>query len=363
MILTLEMLFSEPRIMNAIIDRTMQAAQDKIRWKRYLKPHESLTSTFTTFYGTTSQVIIGSMIDAHAKKPLRKRGGIGRGVGSVGTFGDAFQMDEARMDLLLELVKKYNSSSTAIQNAVLNEIVNFLTDDYLELILAPMHAIDKMLGDARSRGVYNVNLAGTEYEQIALPIENITASSADLGSFVTWYRNFLEEQADKGKTFKAAQMTALTFLNKVVKSKEFVNTFILKRGAMDINPTSVVTLDMANELISAVGIETPLEIVSERVTLPDGTTYKSFADNVISMLPQDNLGTLEFYKSLRWTDPVPGKVYTQAEGGMVLVSSANTEEGRFLDYQMNAAPNIALPHKMTIIDVSAPLPNSEIIEG
>jgi hypothetical protein len=227
-------------------------------------------------------------------------------------------------------------------------------DDYREILLAPMHAIDKMLGDARSRGKFFVNLGESDqYEEITLPIEKITATGTDLGLFVTWYRNLLEAQADKGKTFKVAQMTASTFINKIVKSKEFVNTFILKRGAMDINPSSVVTVDMANELLRAVGIETLIEIVSERVTMPKGDTYKSFADNVISLLPQDNLGSLEFYKSIRWSKPVPNRTYTQAEGGLLLISSYDSEEGQFLDYQMNCAPNISLPHKMTIIDVSA----------
>lgn len=347
--LTLETLFSEPRIINAVIDRTMQARQDTIHWKRYLTPHESMATTFATYLGTTSQVIAGSMIDPHSKKPLRQRRGIRKGAGTIGTFGDAFQIDNARLDLLLELVKKYNGSQDA---AILNEIVDFLMDDWRDVLLAPMFAIDKMIGDARSRGIYQVNLNGGEYEEINLPVMKVTPTSQDLGSFVTWYRDQLEAFADKGMSFTVAQLTAKTFHNKIVKSKEFVNTFILKRGALDINPASVVTVDMANELIRAAGIDVPFEIVNERVTLPGGKSYKSFADNAMCLLPQDNLGTLEFYKSDEWSDPVPNRTYTQAEGGAVLISSYRTEEGRFLEYQANMAPNLRLPHKMAIVDLS-----------
>lgn len=348
--LTLETLFSEPRIINAVIDRTMQASQDIVHWRRYLTPHESMSTTFATYLGTTSQVIAGTMIDPHSKKPLRQRRGIRKGAGTIGTFGDAFQIDNARLDMLLELIKKYNASQDA---AVINEIVDFLMDDWRDVLLAPMFAIDKMVGDARSRGLYQVNLNGGDYEEIKLPVSKVVASSADLGSFVTWYRDLLEDFADKGMTFSVAQITAKTFHNKIVKSKEFVNTFIHRLGAIDINPASVVTVAMANELIKAAGIETPFEIVNERVTLAGGKAYKSFADNAMCLLPQDNLGTLEFYKSDEWSDPVPNRTYTQAESGAVLISSYRTEEGRFLEYQMNAAPNLRLPHKMAIVDLSA----------
>lgn len=352
MILSIETLFSDPRIINAIIDRTMQTRQDTVHWRRYLTAHESMGTTFATYLGTTSQVVVGTMIDPHSNKPLRKRRGIQKGVGSIGTFGDRFQMDNARMDLLLELIKKYNGTQSA---GALNEIVNFLTDDYREVMLAPMMAIDKMIGDARSRGVYYVNLGNGTSHEIVLPIEKVVATATELGSFVSFYRDLLEAQADKGKTFSAAQMTAKTFQSKIVKSKEFTDTYKLKFGSYDVSPASIVTLEMANALLTASGIETPIEIVSERVTLPDGTTYKSFADDAICLLPQDNLGTLEYYKSIEWTDRVPGKVYTEAENGAVLISSQRTDEGRFLEYQMNAAPNLALPHKMTIVDVSAEL--------
>lgn len=350
MILSIETLFNEPRIVNAIIDRTMQTKQDTVHWRRYLTAHESMSTTFATYLGTTSQVVVGTMIDPHSNKPLRKRRGIQKGVGSIGTFGDRFQMDNARMDLLLELIRKFNGTQS---HGDLNAIIDFLTDDYREVLLAPMMAIDKMIGDARSRGVYNVNLGNGTSSQITLPIEKIVATGTDLGSFVSWYRDLLESQADKGKTFAAAQMTARTFQNKIVKSKEFTDTYKLKFGSFDVSPASIVTLDMANTLLGASGIETPIELVSERVTLPDGTTYKSFADDAVCLLPQNNLGTLEYYKSIEWTDRVPGKVYTEAEGGAVLVSSERTGEGRFLEYQMNAAPNLSIPNKMTILDVSA----------
>ncbi len=57
MILTIEQLFNEPRIINAIIDRTLQTRQDTVHWRRYLTPHESMGEAFVTYLGTTSQVV------------------------------------------------------------------------------------------------------------------------------------------------------------------------------------------------------------------------------------------------------------------------------------------------------------------
>ncbi len=351
MVLTLEALFNEPRIVSAIIDRTMQKYQDQIKWKRYLRPHESKSPTFQTYYGATSQVVVGSMIDPHARKPLRTRRGVRKGVGSIGSFGDSYQISEERLDLILELVNKFNESNS---RAALDEIIEFITDDYRDAVLAPMHAIDKMLGEARSRGFYNVQLEGSDdVEQVTIPVRSVKASANDIENFIKFYRQLLEDQANIGNTFSACQMTLATFYNKVVTSSEFKDTFTMKFGTFEVGPTNLMGIDKVNQLLVGAGINVPIEIVDERVTLKNGKTYKAFADDSMCLLPSNNLGSAEYYKSNKWYKRIPGRTYSTVEGDMVLLTSYSTEEGDFMDYLMNAAINIQNPHKMCVVDLSA----------
>lgn len=352
MLLTIDLLLSNPDIVKAILDRTMQMNYDKIRWKRYLKAHESSSPTFKMATGVVSRVVVGTMIDSYANKPLRGRKNIGSGVGEVGSFGDAFQMDNYRMDELLKLIKKFNALGTREQNTMINEIVNFLVDDYKQVYLAPMLAIDKMIGDARSRGKYIVSINGSDAREINLPVNTFVPTNEDRNHIVSYLSDKIEDLKDLGIYPTAIQMTRKTFRNRVVKSSEFINTYKLKFDSMDIDPASIITVDMVNKLLSASDIDVPIEIVDERVELPNGEVYKSFADDKICLLPGNDLGTLEYYKSSEWSDPVPGKNYSQAENGMVLVSSQRTDEGRFLDYFMNSAPNLSAPKKISIVDLS-----------
>lgn len=352
MLLTIDLLLSNPDIMKSIIDRTMQVHYDKVHWKRYLKAHESDSPTFKMAMGVVSRVIVGTMIDSYANKPLRGRKNIGSGVGEVGSFGDAFQMDNYRLDELLKLIKKFNKLATKEQNTMINEIVDFLVDDFRQIYLAPMLAIDKMIGDARSRGKYIVNINGSEAREIELPVNRFVPEKEDKDHIVSYISDKIEDLKDLGIYPTAIQMTRKTFRNRVVKSPEFVNRYKLKFDSMDIDPASIITVEMVNKLLTASDVDIPIEIVDERVELPSGEIYKSFADDKICFLPGDDLGLLEYYKSNEWSDPVPGKNYTQAENGMLLVSSQRTEEGRFLDYFMNSAPNLSAPKKISIVDLS-----------
>lgn len=353
--LTIETLLSDPRIVTAIIDRTFQAEKDKINWPRYLKAHDAKGETFATYFGTVASVAAGSMTDRYGRKKLRARRNIGSGVGTVGSFGDAFQMDNKTLDDVLLLINKYNETKN---NKFITEIVDFLIDDFRDVVMAPMIAIDKLIGEARSRGVYHIDINGKDGEDIALPVRKVIASSEDLGSCVSWFRKLLKSHKDQfGNAYSLMQMTRNTFDEKIASSSEFVNAFSLKFGNIGINPMNIITPELATTYFKGAGIKLDIEIVDESMTLANGSQYEAFADNAICLLPNTGLlGTLEYYKSNNWFDPVPGKKYTEAHNGAVLISSSRTDEGRFLEYEMNAAPNLSAPQKIAVLDVSAAMP-------
>ena len=51
-------------------------------------------------------------------------------------------------------------------------------------------------------------------------------------------------------------------------------------------------------------------------------------------------------------DPIPGRTYTTAEDGKMFISSYRNSEGRFMEYGMEAIPDIEIPNKMAIADLT-----------
>ena len=69
--LTLEVLFNDPNVVKAVIDRSVATQQDEIFWKRYLDFEEPKSRVFKTYLGTVTGVTAGSVIDRNSNKPLR----------------------------------------------------------------------------------------------------------------------------------------------------------------------------------------------------------------------------------------------------------------------------------------------------
>lgn len=356
MYLTIDALFQEPAIINAIIDRTLQTSSTSITHTRYLKYHDCKGMTFKTYIGTVSRVRVGSMIDQYAPKPTLTRPEMGTGVGELGTFGDQFQMNSQNLDDILLLIDKYNQKGSD-QASVLNEIVEFLIPDMETVLYAPMLALDKLMGDARSKGIYEVNVGGAEAKEITLPVRAETASTADINSIVSYLDTLSRNHRNLyGNTYTVMQMNSTTFRNKFMKSAELQGIFSTEIGKVTSSPTPLVPVSAINDMLQDARFNFAIDIDDQYLELSDGSVVPAFADNKIALLPSLALGNLEYNKDSDWRDKAKSVDYTEAHnGGSVLIGSERTKNGRFLDYKMNAAPNILQPQKMAIIDVSASL--------
>lgn len=113
--LTLEILFNDPNVVKAVIDRTTALQEDEIFWKRYLDFEETKSRIFKAYLGTVTGVTAGSIIDRNSNKPLRERKSLGSGYGEVAYLGDRYQMDNDRLDMIKSLIDKFNSARTSEQ--------------------------------------------------------------------------------------------------------------------------------------------------------------------------------------------------------------------------------------------------------
>ena len=369
MLLTIDSLLNSPGFIKAVIDRALvtMGELDKVFWKDYLVYQKANPDgSFKTYMGTQVGVIAGTIIDRYAGKPVRKRHAIHKGFGEVACLGDAYQMDNTRLERLTWLIEEYNtliiqSSNSDAISAKMEEIVNFLADDVRQCMLAPMKRLDIMLGELRFNGKTKVNgkanKQGVSVNTIELPIYTKQATSGDKDNILTWLETeFTDKVRSKGMLFAIAEMNRHTFNNRIASSKEFQSKFTMKFGDMEFNTGGIVTPDMVNRLIESVGMPWRIRIKDEYIQTSETEMVNAVPDDKISFLPtlsDAKLGFMRWKKPYEMTDKVnDGRAYQEIEDGKGFISSKRTDEGRFMEYGFEAIPDINIPNKMAIADLS-----------
>jgi hypothetical protein len=352
--LTIEKLFSDVNIVKAIIDRVQALKLDVIFWQRYLTFEETRSRVFKNYLGTVTGVTAGSVIGKNANKPLRERKSLGSGYGEVAFLGDRYQMDNDRLDTLKALTDKYNTAGTAGQQAAMTAVIDYIVDDYRQVLLAPHKRMDIVLGDLRSDGKASVKNAdnpnGVELLDIELPVKRLTPAVSDKPKFIS----YLKEQVESLKTtlglFSVVEMSRKTFNQCIVASQEFGDFYKMIFTGREVNvSTGLITSEMATQVFTGIGLP-PIRIIEDYVAKPDGTIAQAFKDNRVAFLPGDNLGRMMWHQPYEASDPIPGKSYTNLAGGQ-WISNVRTEEGRFMEYGAEWIPNITAPNKIVIVDL------------
>jgi hypothetical protein len=352
--LTLEKLFNDVNIIQAVIDRVMALKLDVIFWKRYLSFEETKSRVFKTYLGTVTGVTAGSIIDKNSNKPIRERKTLGSGYGEVAYFGDKYQMDNDRLDNLKALIDKFNAVGTAGQQSAMNDIIDYIIDDLRQLMLAPHKRMDIILGDLRSDGKASVKQAdnpqGIELLDMELPVERITPAASDKAKFISYLKTQIEELKTKTGVYSVMEMSRKTFNNNIVGSAEFGDFYKMIFTGREFKVSSgLVTSEMASQVFTGIGLPS-IRIIEELVQLEDGTYRQVFKDNRITLLQSDNLGKMKWHEPYEISDPVPNKSYTRLDGGM-WISNTRTEEGRFMEYGAEWIPDIKAPNKIAIFDL------------
>lgn len=354
MYLTFETLFNDPNVVKAVIDRVQAQKLDTIFWKKYLDFEETKSRVFKTYLGTVTGVTAGSVIDRNSNKPLRERKSLGSGYGEVAYLGDRYQMDNDRLDMLQELINKFNAAKTADQSAALNDIIAYITDDMRQVLLAPHKRMDLVVGELRSNGKASVkvddNPQGIEMLDMELPVNRIVAEAGDKAHFVQYLMNLVVSLKTKYGNFNTMEMSRSTFIKNIVGSADFSDFF---KQSFNQKEVQVAAGLMSSEMASTVfqGLGLPAIVINEdMVELADGTYKQVFQDNRISLFTAPKQGKMRWHTPYEITDPIPNKTYTRSEGGMY-ISNVRTDEGRFMEYGCEWIPEITAPNKITIIDL------------
>lgn len=365
MFLTIQTLFDDPGIVSAIIRRVNQTRKDTIYWQQYLTFRRVTTRIFKDYIGSVSGVMAGSINSRFGEKPIRERRNIGSGYGEIAYLGDAYQMSIDRLSELQDLIDKFNQARPTGQNAALEEIVNFLADDYRQITLAAHKRMDIIVGALLMTGeatVYNKDAAITSGQtdnkllEIALPFNFVKPTAGDIivdgkNMFISYLREKLHSLAPDFGTYAKMIMTRTTFNKNVLGSSEFGEQYkmILGTNEMKLN-TGLISSSLASEVLTGIGLPR-IEIKEDYVKDQTGKNVQIYADNRITLLNGDEVGYMRHHTPYESTDPVSGRTYVPSEGQM-LISNYRDKNGRYMEYTAEWIPQITNPDLITNFDLS-----------
>nr|DAW94141.1 MAG TPA: capsid protein [Bacteriophage sp.] len=353
--LTIQTLFSDPMIVNAVIDRVLQTRQDRIYWQQYGSFLETKTRVFKTYLGTVTGVMAGSIIGKNDQKPIRERRSLGSGYTEIAYLGDRYQMDIERLSQLQDILDKFNAANTSDQRTILNEIIDFIYDDYRQILLAPHKRMDIVTGELLMTGKAKVHLADNkeniELLDIDLPFKFLKPEVAVRTTFISYLKEQIEALKAKYGVFSKMIMSRGTFNKNIVGSKEFGETFKMILGSNQFYVSGgLITSQMASSVFSGIGLPT-IEIKEDYVENQNGENVQIYADDRITLLQSDNVMRMRHHRPYVMTDPVPGRNYSQSEGQMSICNYRD-EEGRYMEYTAEWIPEFIAPNKIVNIDLS-----------
>lgn len=356
MMLTIHTLFNDPNIVNAVIQRVLQTRKDAIYWQQYLDFRRTTTRVFKDYIGTVTGVMAGSINSRYGAKPIRERRDIGSGYGEIAYLGDRYQISIDRLSDLQDLVDKYNAAKTADQNAARQEIVNFIYDDYRQVLLAAHKRMDIVVGSLLMTGKATVknkddNAGGIDLLNIDLPFKVITPGSGDKTNFITYLQQQINALAPDYGVFPKMIMSRGTFIKNIIGSAEFGDKFKMQLSGNEMYlSTGLITSQLASQVFTGIGLPA-IEIKEDYVKDQTGKNVAIYADDRITLLPQDRIGYMRWHTPYEATDPTPGRNYNGADGGM-LVCGYKDDNGRYLEYTAEWIPQITNPNLIVNFDLS-----------
>lgn len=356
MMLTIHTLFNDPNIVNAVIQRVLQTRKDTIYWQQYLDFRRTTTRVFKDYIGQVTGVMAGSINSRYGEKPIRERRNIGSGYGEIAYLGDRYQISIDRLSELQDLIDKFNEAKTADQVAAMQDIVNFIYDDYRQVLLAAHKRMDIVVGSLLMTGKAQVknkddNAAGIDLLDIELPFKFITPEAGDKANFITYLQQKINELRSVYGTFPKMIMSRGTFVKNIIGSAEFGDKFKMQLSGNEMYlSTGLITSQLASSIFTGIGLPA-IEIKEDYVMDQTGKNVQIYADDRITLLPQDKIGYMRFHTPYEAVDGVPGRNYSQADGDM-LISGYKDSNGRYLEYTAEWVPQITNPNLIVNFDLT-----------
>lgn len=349
---TFSQLMDDGKLFKAFVDQVMRNTTYVPIWKQFMNWEYTPTLTFQAYMANSKAATIGSVINFGSGKPVRERPTIGQLSGTLGQIGDVFQMDALTIRKVLELEERIARGESNV-----NELFNFIYGDFEKAIIAPHKRLDHWVLSGMSTGQIAVTLANnpdgvqfvvdlgiTTYHAVTAAWSTSTTTQTPL----TDIRTVMDSRRVLGQIPTTAYMSRNTF-NKMIKATE-MGVYSLELRSQKVNPLNYLTVEQINTTFSAIGLPN-IVLIEAPMLLPDGTVVYPFADDRVVFTNGQPLGTMQYSYAVEQRAPRAGKSYAVVDN--VLVATSETNEGRFLEYELNAFPAFEAYSQIAIMHTDA----------
>lgn len=184
-----------------------------------------------------------------------------------------------------------------------------------------------------------------------MPFKFIKPDTGAKTNFITYLQQQINAlKADYGN-FQKMIMSRGTFVKNIIGSAEFGDKFKMQLTGNEMYlSTGLITSQLASQVFTGIGLPA-IEIKEDYVKDQTGKNVQIYADDRITLLPQDKVGYMRFHTPYEAVDGVPGRNYTQADGDM-LISGYKDKNGRYLEYTAEWIPQITNPNLIVNFDLS-----------
>lgn len=336
---------------NIFIEENMRLSDYVPLWKSEIPESEvefSPNGDFNTYTAEYGRIIIASLVEKNADKPLRTMPTLGQISGSIGRMANRWQLDNDRLRKLREMEGRFRSES-AKWTAQRREtewlkMVTFLFNPFEQAAIGPHKRLDLQYFEGVSNGTITVNLAnnpdGIQIDAIDLGIQkygvSVVWNAANKATMdpIADLRAARDAAEVNGKKVIKFRMTPKTF-RIMAESNQFNTSVKLNIGTMEVSPAGLLGIERVNQYL--VGLDLPpIQLETKMIAVTEETTVNAFADDRVTLQMAPVLAKMIVSEPLEAVDPHPNKVYSVYENNWI--SSYRREEGRFTENDMWATP-------------------------
>jgi hypothetical protein len=337
----------EPKFFDAFIQDNMKLSTYTAEWKNEMPaPEYCASKAYQAYLAEYSAAIVGSVIDKNGEKPVHTMPTAGELIGSIGRFGDKWQMDNDYLDQFWYLEGRYHDRYANYNDSQRvtewEKLVTFLFKPFEIAVIAPQKRVDMLYFEGLFQGTQTVsktnNAKGHVSYTYPIGVKSFGTVADEWGKTTSTpiedIQQIVDYASSKGKTVQKIRMSKNTF-RLMCKSSEILAAFTLKLNKLDVKPSAVSVNDVNTYLESL--LLPVITIEKDRfATLPNDTSVNLTPDNRVVFQCAPQVAVLKVADALENIDPLPNKTYSTYDDN--LVGYWRNDTGRFTDYEMWAQP-------------------------